>query len=166
MALIFHQVHLIRSELTTELQELGADGKLHTNWFWPNGSQDGFVLDNANQAIKTKITLGSGTLLDRFGNEDTAYFAPFATPYAMRSLPPSSLNDPYAVYVVKQALEVYAGPIAPGFEQSGLGTQYIVADGKLKEKDSTGKMKLFEGTWLRKLRPDEVERLYKMQLVS
>jgi len=92
-----------------------------TSWRWPNAYYDGFLTETSTFAI----TLGPGTLLDRFGQEDTAYFAPFGTPYAMRSLPPSSLNDPYTVYRVLKPFLVRAGPIAPGFRQPGLGTQYI-----------------------------------------
>lgn len=74
----------------------------------------------------------------------------------MRSLPPSSLNDEYAVYEVKQRLRVSAGPIAPGFEQPGMGTQFI---------SSVGKEELFEGeTWLRKLSKEENESLYREKL--
>ena len=101
--------------------------------------------------IAGTTTLGVGILIDRFGHDDTTYFAPFATPYSMRSLPPSSLNDTYAVYVVKKPITVVAGPIAPGFEQPGLGTQYI---SRMKPAD------LFDGSWLRKLSANEVLSLY------
>lgn len=71
----------------------------------------------------------------------------------MRSLPPSSLNDEYAVYAVLKTLRVRAGPIAPGLEQPGLGTQFIAG------MDASV---LFGGEgWLRKLTSKEVEALYK-----
>lgn len=76
----------------------------------------------------------------------------------MRSLPPSSLNDEYAVYRVVRALSVDAGPIAPGFEQPGLGTQYISKVGKEELFD----VKRSEGErWVVKLEKEEVERLYR-----
>ncbi|KAG9197307.1 hypothetical protein G6514_001867, partial [Epicoccum nigrum] len=93
------------------------NGKSQTRWKWPNASQEGFLLNQDGQPIAGTTMLGVGTLIDRFGHEDTTYFAPFATPYSMRSLPPSSLNDEYAVYAVKKSIAVVAGPIAPGFEQ-------------------------------------------------
>lgn len=46
----------------------------------------------------------------------------------MRSLPTANLNFdmyPYGVYRVKREFEVMAGPIAPGFEQQGFGTQFV-----------------------------------------
>ncbi|KAF2206679.1 hypothetical protein CERZMDRAFT_25648, partial [Cercospora zeae-maydis SCOH1-5] len=95
-----------------------------TYWHWPNPSQKGFLLDVSGDPISGYIDLEVGTLVDRFGHNDTTYFAPFATPFAMRSLPPSSLNDEYAIYRVEKTLRVRAGPIAPGLEQPGLGTQY------------------------------------------
>ena len=100
--------------------------------------------------------------IDRFGKEDTAFFAPFGTPFAMRSLPPSSLNDEYDVYQVttppktletdvEETLEVLAGPAARGFEQSGLGTQYI-AEHNPDVLDNAG--------LLRRVSHDEVVKLY------
>lgn len=65
-------------------------------------------------------------LIDHFvGSGDSNYFAPLGTPYSMRALPPSSLNDNYYVYRVLKPFEVMIGPIAPGFEQTGLSTQYV-----------------------------------------
>ncbi|KAF3009431.1 hypothetical protein E8E13_000177 [Curvularia kusanoi] len=127
------------------------DGKQSTQWNWPNASQEGFLLDENGRPISGTCTLEIGVLIDRFGHEDTPYFAPFATPYRMRSLPPSSLNDDYAVYEVRKTLSVLTGPIAPGFEQPGLGTQYIA-------KMEPGE--LYGGTWLRKLGHEEVLSLF------
>lgn len=135
------------------LQTLDSKGERHTKWHWPNENKQGFLLSSGGDAISGYIDLGPGMLIDRFGHDDTTYFAPFGTPFAMRSLPPSSLNDEYAVYKVKQRLLVKAGPIAPGFEQPGLGTQYIV---EMKPEV------LFKGeTWVRKLTAKEVGMLYR-----
>lgn len=105
------------------------NGTYDTNWHWPNGDIGGFTRDPSNnkKSTATVMTLKPGTLLDRFGEDDTVYFAPFGTPFAQRSLPPSSLNaeQVYTVYEVVQPVEVDAGLIEPGFEQPGGGTQYI-----------------------------------------
>lgn len=118
-------------------------------WRWPNAYYDGFLTETATFSV----TLGPGTLLDRFGKEDTAYFAPFGTPFAMRSLPPSSLNDAYKVYRVLKPLLVVAGPIAPGFRQSGLGTQYI-ANSNAKELREAGIIEV--------LTDDEIQAIRKV----
>lgn len=73
-------------------------------------------LSDSGTPISGDIDLPPGTLIDRFGHDDTTYFAPFGTPFCMRCLPPRSLNDEYAVYQVR----VSAGTIAPGFEQMGV----------------------------------------------
>jgi hypothetical protein len=75
----------------------------------------------------------------------------------MRSLPPSSLNDEYAVYRIMRALSADAGPIAPGFEQPGLGTQYISKG----EKGELFDVRRAEGERrVIKLEEEEVARLY------
>jgi hypothetical protein len=57
-------------------------------------------------------------------------------PYALRSIPPQSLDGTpaagcnYHVYRVLKPLEVHAGPIAPWFAQPGWGEQYQL-DGSL-----------------------------------
>lgn len=97
-------------------QSFKSDGTRYIQWHWPNARQSDFLLSSSEIPIKGDIELSPGTLIDRFGHDDTVYFAPLGTPFAMRSLSPSSLNDEYAVYEVKQKLGVNAGPIAPGFE--------------------------------------------------
>jgi hypothetical protein len=144
---------------TFQTQEDGTS-KRDTQWHWPHAAQRGFLLATfpPETPIQCPITLGPGTLIDRFGHDDTVYFAPFGTPFAMRSLPPSSLNDEYAVYRVVRGLSVDAGPIAPGFEQPGLGTQYI---SNVKKEDLFNAELPEKETWLVKLGREEVERLYR-----
>lgn len=78
--------------------------------------------------------LHAGQKVDRFGNEAGRYLAPAGTKYGKRSIPPSSLNtaDPrhpynYYLYRVTRDVTVCAGPIAPAFEQPGLGVQYVTS---------------------------------------
>lgn len=134
------------------------------DWKWPNEKSNGFVLDNAKNPIKGYVTIKKYALIDRFGDENTAYFCPFGTPFMMRSLPPSMLRNPdptwnekdqdkYRVYEVLDDLTVEAGPIEPGFEQMGGGTQYIVPGESAFELENKKK--------IRKLSDDEVGKLYK-----
>lgn len=78
-------------------------------------------------------TLPVGAKLDRFGSEYGSFLSPLGAPYIARALPPSNLNaEPgaqypfnYHVYEVTKEFEVRMGPIAPWFEQPGMGTQYL-----------------------------------------
>ncbi|KAJ1323755.1 glycohydrolase toxin TNT-related protein [Microdochium nivale] len=124
------------------------------SWQYPNPEIGSFLADGAGKPVKVAITLGPGTLVDRFGNDDTPYFAPLGTPYAMRSLPPCVLGLPYSVWRVLKPLEVEAGPIAPGFLQPGLGTQYIAKDNATNLADA----KMIE-----KLGSEEVLKLYQQK---
>ena len=69
------------------------------------------------------------SLLPRTGR----FLAPVDVPYSQRSLPPHSLDTnpsatvypyDYHVYNVTKPTWFLAGPIAPGFGQPGLGTQF------------------------------------------
>jgi hypothetical protein len=93
----------------------------------------GFQLSTTDKPIDGNETLAVGSLLDRFGAETGGgYFSPAGTPYAQRTLPPSSLNTKegspvadYHVYRVEKPFLMLVGPIARGFGQSGQGTQYF-----------------------------------------
>ncbi|KXJ96242.1 hypothetical protein Micbo1qcDRAFT_201555 [Microdochium bolleyi] len=130
-------------------------------WQYPNPSIGSFISDYTGTAIKFKITLGPGTLIDRFGGDDTRYFAPLGTPYAMRSLPPCVLGIPstYSVYRVLQPLEVEAGPIAPGFLQPGLGTQYVAL--QKSDADKVSATTLMQAGVIEKLSDGEVLKMYQ-----
>ncbi|KAM5344550.1 hypothetical protein ACJ41O_013085 [Fusarium nematophilum] len=96
--------------------------------------QNGFQLDEHGNAINGTMILEPGTLVDRFGSEYGSYVSAAAAPYSQRALPPSNLdtnpNAPefpnnYHVYEVLKPLPVVGGPIAPWFEQPGLGAQFF-----------------------------------------
>ncbi|KAJ5767177.1 uncharacterized protein N7511_004793 [Penicillium nucicola] len=128
--------------LSTELATYARFGDLCPyefieKWTWPNGSyhypsNDGFVLNDAGEPIEGQTTLPVGRKIDRFGGEYGTYFSPLGAPYIERALPPSNLDTfdgdypyNYYVYEVIKELNVTLGPIAPWFEQPGLGTQFI-----------------------------------------
>ncbi|MFJ8008336.1 TNT domain-containing protein [Streptomyces fagopyri] len=101
------------------------------DWRYP--PDDGYT--HRNQTVQAApLTLHAGQKLDRFGSEAGRFLAPVGTRYGKRSIPPSSLNtmDPrypydYHVYKVTKDVVVCAGRTAPGFEQSGLGIQYVTS---------------------------------------
>ncbi|MFD4228573.1 TNT domain-containing protein [Streptomyces sp. NPDC058545] len=84
------------------------------DWRYPDA--DGYAKDSQGQPIAVELELHVGTK------------------YGKRSIPPSSLNtaDPrhpynYYLYRVTRKFKVCAGPIAPAFEQPGLGVQYVTS---------------------------------------
>ncbi|EAW16679.1 TNT domain-containing protein [Aspergillus fischeri NRRL 181] len=103
----------------------------------PNGTYiyppaNGFVVDTGKHPILGNATLPVGMKLDRFGSEYGSFLAPLGAPYIERSLPPSNLNTfdgmypyNYHVYQVIKEFVVGLGPIAPWFEQPGMGTQFV-----------------------------------------
>ncbi|KAL2171664.1 hypothetical protein VTG60DRAFT_1960 [Thermothelomyces hinnuleus] len=114
-----------------------------TQGFLPSG-------DGTGPLIWGNVTLPVGTLMDRFGAEGGNYTSPAGTPYALRALPPSNLDETtseypynYHVYSVVKPLTVLAGPIQPWFEQPGTGVQYelysdvsvLIKDGYLRRED-------------------------------
>ncbi|MEU5276175.1 TNT domain-containing protein [Streptomyces asoensis] len=111
----------------TALQGLG-------DWRYSLVPDDGFAHDQSGDVIAAEITLKPGQMLDRFGNEFGKFLAPAGAKYGQRSIPPSNLNtqDPrypfdYRLYRVKKDTLVCTGPIAPAFEQPGLGVQYVTS---------------------------------------
>ncbi|MEK0096981.1 TNT domain-containing protein [Streptomyces sp. A475] len=102
------------------------------DWRYPDA--DGYAKNSQGQPIAAELELHKGQRVDRFGNEAGRYLAPAGTKYGKRSIPPSSLNtaDPrhpynYYLYKVMKDFKVCAGPIAPAFEQPGLGVQYVTS---------------------------------------
>lgn len=55
-----------------------------------------------------------------------SFLSPLGNPYAARALPPSSLNEPYYVYMVEKNIPMYYGKIAPAFDMPGGGVQYMI----------------------------------------
>jgi hypothetical protein len=92
------------------------------DWNYPNNPPGGFM------GPKQPAELAAGTRVDRFGPETGSYLAPEGTPFAMRSLPPSSMGDDYHAYAVApgKTLPVFEGQAKPAFDQQGLGTQYQI----------------------------------------
>ncbi|MFD8420770.1 TNT domain-containing protein [Streptomyces sp. NPDC059668] len=101
------------------------------DWRYP--PDDGYTHRNQT-VLAAPYKLRVGQKVDRFGAEAGRFLAPVGTKYGKRSIPPSSLNtmDPrypydYHVYKVRKSVTVCAGKTAPGFEQPGLGVQYVTS---------------------------------------
>ncbi len=101
------------------------------DWRYP--PDDGYTHRN-QEVLAAPLVLRVGLKLDRFGAEAGRFLAPAGTKYGKRTIPPSSLNtmDPrypydYHVYKVAKSVTVCAGKTAPGFEQPGLGVQYVTS---------------------------------------
>ncbi|WP_328671499.1 TNT domain-containing protein [Streptomyces sp. NBC_00328] len=101
------------------------------DWRYP--PDDGYTHRNGT-VLATPLVLHAGLRLDRFGSEAGRFLAPEGTKYGKRVIPPSSLNtmDPrypynYHTYRLAKDVTVCAGKTAPGFEQPGLGTQYVTS---------------------------------------
>ena len=97
---------------------------------WRYPPSDGFLADFQGKPISWEATLYPGIDLDRFGSEFGAFLAPASELYAERALPPQNLDtfDPaypcnYHLYRVTKSFRVRFGPIAPWFNQTGLGFQ-------------------------------------------
>lgn len=104
------------------------------SWRYP--PLNGYVIGVNGQPIEFQLSLVPGQRIDRYGSEYGGFLAPLGLPYALRSIPPSSLdsNPPqpcnYHIYLVTKPFAVDAGPIAPWFAQPGGGLQYQL-DGSL-----------------------------------
>jgi hypothetical protein len=117
----------------TETQ-FAAKYRSGTSWIYP--PDDGFLV-LAGHRVEYTHTLFAGDQIDRFGYPGGAYLSPAGTLFTQRALPPQNLNTPtgttqanYHDYCVTKPFPVDAGPIAPWFEQLGLGIQYKL-DGAL-----------------------------------
>ncbi|HEY5854978.1 MAG TPA: TNT domain-containing protein [Aldersonia sp.] len=127
--------------------------------------EQGYVLDGSGKPRRTQGQVDIGTLIDRYGSEGGNFLAPAGTSYTARALPPVNLvSDPadycnYHVYLVTKPLPVYAGPIAPWFEQAGLGTQFEVVGELLPRVDQCGTK--IDVSWLRCA--DYVRIVYPLQ---
>ncbi|MEV5574148.1 TNT domain-containing protein [Spirillospora sp. NPDC052269] len=104
---------------------------------WRYPPADGFLLGRNGKPVKHVRRLRVNLRVDRFGSEYGGFLAPYGTRYALRSIPPQSLDntqDPascnWRAYRVLRAFKVEAGPIAPAFAQPGHGVQYML-DGAL-----------------------------------
>jgi hypothetical protein len=130
-------------------------GSTDSNDSYEYPPSNGYVMNDAGAAILGNTTLPVGQKLDRFGSEYGSFLAPLGAPYIERSLPPNNLNTfdgdypyNYYVYQVTKSFEVGLGPIAPWFEQPGMGTQFLAY---MQVKD------LLAGGYLRRLTPEEYD---------
>ncbi|KAL2215632.1 hypothetical protein M432DRAFT_642650 [Thermoascus aurantiacus ATCC 26904] len=121
---------------------------------------NGFVLDTDGRPIMGNATLPVGAKLDRFGSEYGSFLSPLGAPYIQRALPPSNLNAApgsdypynYHVYQVTKEFVVGMGPIAPWFEQPGMGTQYVAYSRVID---------LVNGGYLRRLDESEYDEIHE-----
>jgi len=96
---------------------------------WKYPPDNGFLIIHG-KPLKFHLILEPGEPIDRYGSLYGSFLAPSGTPYAARSIPPSSLDDApgftcnYHTYKVIRAFTVEAGPVAPAFGQPGFGLQY------------------------------------------
>ncbi|VBB09033.1 phage late control gene d protein (gpd) [Lucifera butyrica] len=94
---------------------------------WPGQNGDpntnGFVNGESMPDSLTK-----GQIIDRFGeNANGRFFSEGETPFENRALPPSMQGATLDQYVVLKPFNVESGPIAPWFDQPGLGKQYFTS---------------------------------------
>ncbi|MFF7637396.1 TNT domain-containing protein [Kitasatospora sp. NPDC008050] len=103
------------------------------SWRYP--PDNGYLVING-QPLELTQPLLPGQDIDRYGSEYGSFLAPEGSSYASRAIPPSSLDgNPaagcnYHDYRVVKSFSVHGGPIAPWFNQPGLGWQYQL-DGTL-----------------------------------
>ncbi|WP_347114316.1 glycohydrolase toxin TNT-related protein [Leclercia sp. S52] len=73
-----------------------------------------------------KVTLPTGTIVDRYGYPGGSFVSPAGVPFEQRALPSSyETTKPYFQYeILKPIDDVSQGKILPWFGQKGQGTQY------------------------------------------
>ncbi|WP_035798898.1 TNT domain-containing protein [Kitasatospora mediocidica] len=98
------------------------------SWRYP--PSNGYLIGFNGQPVELDQTLVPGQDIDRYGSEYGSFLAPEGLPYTSRAIPPQSLDGTpaagcnYHDYRVLKPFTVHAGPIAPWFDQIGLGWQY------------------------------------------
>jgi hypothetical protein len=98
------------------------------SWRYP--PHNGYLTTPDGTPLETTQQLLPGQDIDRYGSEYGSFLAPAGLPYATRSIPPQGLDGQpaagcnYHDYKVLKPFTVDAGPIAPWFNQPGLGWQY------------------------------------------
>lgn len=100
---------------------------------WRYPPANGFLIGPNDQPIHGPVTVRAGQEVDRYGSEFGAFLAPAGELYGQRAVPPQSLDNQanpggcnYNAYLALRAFAVDGGPIAPAFEQIGLGVQYRI----------------------------------------
>jgi hypothetical protein len=114
---------------------LDANGKIDWEKYAPNG---GYVPGTKVDGV----TLDTGKIIDRYGNQRGSYVSPVGVPYNQRALPYVENPNAYHQYeVVKPIENISMGKIAKAFKQAGGGIQYelpnsieyLISKGYLKE---------------------------------
>ena len=78
-----------------------------------------------------KITIQSGTLLQRTGDMAGRFVAPAGTPPQFLSLPYDKIGQTTKLLQTQQPLQALSGKAAPWFGQIGGGTQYLIIDDRV-----------------------------------
>jgi hypothetical protein len=99
------------------------DGK--PRWNWDKEARDG----GAVRGTVSYRELSPGETIDRYGPPKGKYLSPAGTPFPERSLPASSMGEPYYQYKVLRPLPVEESVVAPAFGEPGWGIQYALAHG-------------------------------------
>jgi hypothetical protein len=90
------------------------------NWKWDEQAPNHGALNG----VERDVHVGTGTVIDRYGESHGSFLSPDGTPYPQRGLPADNLAKNYHRYQVLQPLPAKAGVIAPAFGEPGLGLQY------------------------------------------
>ena len=113
---------VVLEALGTEI-EIISEGGSTSNYYNPDGSPI-WPPNRGFDGNPTKVTLESGTLIDRYGYDGGTFVSPKGIPYTERLLPIGTDQKPYTVFEVVKPVEVQAGKIAPWFGEKGGGIQY------------------------------------------
>jgi hypothetical protein len=84
--------------------------------------------NNGFQGAPNMQTLQPGSLVSRYGSTSGKFLSPSGTPAWARALPPGVENLPLNTYELAKPLDVWAGPVAPWFNEIGGGMQYYTGD--------------------------------------
>ena len=92
-----------------------------------------------------KVTLDSGTVIQRTGDFAGRFTAPAGTPSQMLALPYDKIGQATTYLQATQPIQALSGRVAPWFGQIGGGTQYLLLDGRVDELISNGVLRIFGG---------------------
>jgi Tuberculosis necrotizing toxin len=113
---------------TLSESQFATEYRSGSSWIYP--PDNGFLIVSG-RPVEYEQTLLPGSEIDRFGYSGGGYLSPAGTLFTERALPPQNLDTPtdtpvanYHLYCVEKPFPVDAGPIAPWFQQLGLGIQY------------------------------------------
>lgn len=95
------------------------------NWSGQHGDKntDGFLNGKFDE-----VTLKPGEKIDRYGTDYGSFASPEGISYGQRALAPGTDLKPYSVFEVLKPMKVKAGEIAPWFNETGGGIQYVLPD--------------------------------------